>query len=454
MRLLRRAVLACCVLFVAVSARAQKTELVQGEYLRNFEFIVSPSRTAFAIIQSDGHLCVYRGSGPGDNRGGIWCNGAPGPGGQYFVTMQADGNLAVYRGTGPRDNQGLQWHTQRTGPGGKFFLKVYDDGNLAVTQGQPGAIQTVIWQTGNNAPGTKIPQGGIVILTNEQSQRQLSAVPAETLAMSSNRDAWEQWAYSDYGLMSYHGTQLALELSTPRHVPKFGWTDDGPLSATPFPTTIYGLRAGDRVLLTNGYRYLVENNGSFAVGNDLSRPQANGWWIVSLAGSPAPGRSAERRAVCDGSVMPLRSAHGTYLKYDNPSRVYQGAYVGGLSSTFLGTATTQRCMDKPLRFGNTVEITWQWRDSQGTKGPAYLKPWNTQINGLQTVYWKALDRAQAQFTILPTAGYQNGARVPWGAKFLLRNTTTGTHLSAVGGTEHVVLSPSTGGWEMWEFHQP
>jgi len=74
--------------------------LIEGDYL------ASPNGLFFAILQDDGHFCVYKGR-PNDNRGGMWCSKQhPGPG-EYFLVMQDDGNLCVYKGTPGNDCGGV-----------------------------------------------------------------------------------------------------------------------------------------------------------------------------------------------------------------------------------------------------------------------------------------------------------------------------------------------------------
>jgi hypothetical protein len=52
---------------------------------------------AFLVVQGDGNLCTYRGTGPSDNRGLIWQSGTAGRAqGPYHLVMQVDGNLCLY----------------------------------------------------------------------------------------------------------------------------------------------------------------------------------------------------------------------------------------------------------------------------------------------------------------------------------------------------------------------
>ena len=77
---------------------------------------------------------------PADNHGGIWASlTASQPNGNYFTILQSDGNLCTYKGTGPNDNHGFVWcnFTQ-----GNDFLQIMDSQQLQVISGT-----TVLWQT-------------------------------------------------------------------------------------------------------------------------------------------------------------------------------------------------------------------------------------------------------------------------------------------------------------------
>jgi hypothetical protein len=111
------------------------TKIGDGSYSgggwSNAVYNTTPSSAYFLILQDDGNLCIYRGSGPNDNQGAIWCamtNGkqqkpnlqyaaskgkygqnyitggatlAPGDfvgsnDGSIYLIMQGDGNLVLY----------------------------------------------------------------------------------------------------------------------------------------------------------------------------------------------------------------------------------------------------------------------------------------------------------------------------------------------------------------------
>ena len=90
----------------------------------------SPESIYFLSVQGDGNLCVYRGSGPSDNQGGIWCSGTNGKGqspnsafaaanGKYGQDWMISGStLASGDFVGSAD--------------GTFALIMQDDGNLVL----------------------------------------------------------------------------------------------------------------------------------------------------------------------------------------------------------------------------------------------------------------------------------------------------------------------------------
>src|SRR5262249_12506057 len=67
---------------------------VTGGTLAAGQYLVSENKQFFLIQQTDGNLCVYKGSSPSDNRGGLWCHNKVG-GGPSFTVMQGDGNLCT-----------------------------------------------------------------------------------------------------------------------------------------------------------------------------------------------------------------------------------------------------------------------------------------------------------------------------------------------------------------------
>src|SRR5262249_53096901 len=57
----------------------------------------------------------------------VWGHQKTAPAGQFFTILQNDGNLCTYKGTGPADNKGLLWCSMKTSavtwaPNGKMIV--------------------------------------------------------------------------------------------------------------------------------------------------------------------------------------------------------------------------------------------------------------------------------------------------------------------------------------------
>ena len=68
---------------------AAKDALVVGKKMMAGDRIWSPSKNHYAIMQSDGNLCVYTSSNTW-----VWCNGTQEKG--SYLILQPDGNMCVY----------------------------------------------------------------------------------------------------------------------------------------------------------------------------------------------------------------------------------------------------------------------------------------------------------------------------------------------------------------------
>jgi hypothetical protein len=84
----------------------------------------------YLILQDDGNMCVYRGTGPNDNQGGIWCSGTNGQ------QQKPDPKYAAAKG-----KYGQNWIASGSGlsPGdfvgstdGSIYLIMQSDGNLVL----------------------------------------------------------------------------------------------------------------------------------------------------------------------------------------------------------------------------------------------------------------------------------------------------------------------------------
>ena len=122
--------------------------LTEGQTLKTDDYLVSPNGDCYLILQGDGNLALYAGSGPNNRTGYLWSAlSTARPLGAYEAIMQADGNLCVYsKITG---QEGYIWGTQTVAPGGKFFASVENGGNLTVTKGTPQQPGRLLWAARN-----------------------------------------------------------------------------------------------------------------------------------------------------------------------------------------------------------------------------------------------------------------------------------------------------------------
>ena len=161
-----------------------KNLLKPNEYLTSNKYLVSNNKAFFLIMQSDGNLVVYKGSGPSDNKGALWSSGTSGKG-ESFAIMQSDGNFVVYKGSGPSDNKGFTWNSKTFGKGESFAI-MQDDGNFVVYKGSgPSDNKGALWNSktgGNTPPPTSVTP----------SMVQLSCSNTHVYGLDTNKNAWRK----------------------------------------------------------------------------------------------------------------------------------------------------------------------------------------------------------------------------------------------------------------------
>ena len=123
------------------------------------DYIVSANGMFFAVIEADGKLRVYRGSGLERHQGLLWESARGAPATRCFALVQTDGNFCIYRGTDLSHNEGWVWGTQLTADGGQFYAHLQDDGNFAICKGScPADHGGVVWRSGVTDPVARIDE--------------------------------------------------------------------------------------------------------------------------------------------------------------------------------------------------------------------------------------------------------------------------------------------------------
>lgn len=135
----------------------RKSVLLPNEFLSTGDYLVSDNKRFFALMQSDGNFCIYRGSGPEDKQEyvfGIQHLWAQKPTGDaFFAVLQTDGNFCVYKNLVPPGTTenfifGIQGRWYHRPAGTDFVAKLHDDGTFTVSQGRPDQdASTLLWST-------------------------------------------------------------------------------------------------------------------------------------------------------------------------------------------------------------------------------------------------------------------------------------------------------------------
>lgn len=151
------------------------TRWTVGTVIPANEILFNSAQTAFALQQTDGNFCLYRGSGPGHNLGRVKCSNAhPGFGNDYTATMLDSGNFCTYQ------NGTALWcyqTTQVNAPNfsSQFYFAILDNGTDWYI-GLDSAFRTVVKLNAFLARGQSVPSNCVTtaafdtLLTNVSPQ--------------------------------------------------------------------------------------------------------------------------------------------------------------------------------------------------------------------------------------------------------------------------------------------
>jgi hypothetical protein len=127
--------------------------LQQGQTLAANEYLQAGNAMYYLMMQDNGDLCVFHGSGPEDNHPPLlwYSQTSDNAGGHAFLAMQGDGNLCLYRGDSGSQggwlwglNDGLARHP---------LGDAANQGSVAIMQGDGNFVvyspQGVMWATDN-----------------------------------------------------------------------------------------------------------------------------------------------------------------------------------------------------------------------------------------------------------------------------------------------------------------
>lgn len=126
--------------------------------------VAKPAFACFAIMQSDGNLCVYKGTDPGHNQGLYWAISTKArPQGSYVATITDEGTLAVFAGTDPNTGAVSLWNNAAPANPTANVLTIVAGNNQMVHGGGIGmdwvsaAPLSVKYGKGNGVPFAGVP---------------------------------------------------------------------------------------------------------------------------------------------------------------------------------------------------------------------------------------------------------------------------------------------------------
>ncbi|MFB7719272.1 hypothetical protein [Nocardia sp. NPDC056100] len=152
--------------------------------------ITKPAFPCFAIMQTDGNLCVYKGTDPGHNQGLYWAiSGKARAQGSYVANLDDNGTLAVFSGNDPNTTAAALWNNAATANPTDNVLTILSGNNQTVHGGGighdwvPTAPLSVKYGKGNGVPfaGVKVyfspynPQGQAMRISFDGNSEQAYA---------------------------------------------------------------------------------------------------------------------------------------------------------------------------------------------------------------------------------------------------------------------------------------
>ncbi|MFH8372245.1 trypsin-like serine protease [Streptomyces cyaneofuscatus] len=200
-------------------AKARSVILASGATLQSGEQLLSESGRL--VMQADGNLVVYHVTG-GEGRGGaLWASGTGGNAGA-FAKMQPDGNLVVYKKGSTGDSpSGALWQSSTFGnPGAR--LEVQGDANVVVYTKDGGrGIGGHLWHTDTYPRGDRLASGAKLMpgswLTNGKNVLLMDIMGnAVVRELATHREVWGKysWDWYSYLFMQPDGNLVLYKKNT------------------------------------------------------------------------------------------------------------------------------------------------------------------------------------------------------------------------------------------------
>jgi hypothetical protein len=170
------------------------------------QYIVSPSKTFFTIMQDDGNFVTAKGSGPSNNQGSFWSFGVTGIVPGSYALLQTDGNFVVMK----PDDSAAVWRASSNGGTGPWTVALDDNGTLIVKD----STTRVWWQA--PAPGPTWTSQGCF---TDSDSRPLPNKLADVTSIKECEDQAIAAGYNVYGVEYDHecwaGTNVSYDALGP-----------------------------------------------------------------------------------------------------------------------------------------------------------------------------------------------------------------------------------------------
>ncbi len=275
------------------------------------DYIVSANGMFFAIIEEDGKLRVYRGSGLERHQGRVWETSRSGTGGRFFALVQTDGNFCIYKGDDLSRNDGWHWGTQMTADGDQFYAHLQDDGVFAICKGaDPSDFQGVVWSSGMADPVVRI----------DEVQTIVYALDSAEIVQSRPTDLYRETVNN-----SNLQTQTSLISGSVTVADTAAWSDTLDLQG-PVPGDFKG-----QVPVVNGTRVVLspDSGHQYLRNNAATTPKT--WGFNAPAAVPPESAMMCLVAAMRSSIVVPYTLSGTFT-------LRSGAQVqGSITGTYSGT---------------------------------------------------------------------------------------------------------------------
>ena len=258
----------------------------------------NPQSNYFLSLQSDGNMCVYRGTGPNDNQGGIWCTMTNGK------QQETNPNAVSTKG-----KYGQSWMSNNSTLAPGDFIGS-DDGKLQLIMQTDGNLVLYTFQMATNCQKMSDGNTGGGVGANAVYDIGKTAVPKNMGALS--------YVDADSNLYTYPSTNQQYTNTYPTTINNMNATDSGISGANFSNTTVESCKtqcnnnAQCAGFVMNGSSCWLKTNGMYPFGGSSAPSQGTTIYIRGKQPTKPPLGVAQNANMTDSL---------TYKNYVNKGEV-------------------------------------------------------------------------------------------------------------------------------------